>query len=1327
MSEADLCSGDLPAAAPCLSAPRVESPEQASRDSSSSPHRAVDKVSCQDGARIHLATPTKRRYETHSTDSAEKCGPRPKLSKLSLAYVQRGSHNGTLPVLPSVPSDNPAKETGVRVVPSNVSAKDTGVPVVLGDMCANETAVPVVLSDRSSGQTAVSEELSTPSVNTCESVAESTASPGTTPEKSSATPDGTGRARSPHDSSGSALAGCVGSVQKQAASVASRLPTAFANWSPSPLLSSKLANRAPKDRARSPISIPSISSTSVLGQPGDAAHSSATAKEDAALVWCKCGFGPVDRVAFDAHSVATHVTPFCHGCNLCGEKFAARKDLKCHFSVHSEVRESHAENDSRLVEGVAGQSESRAPNASNSPLGAGLSSPVGRVAGATDDTDPSDSKTGKSYWLLRPDLDGSLAMIRFFKCVIGQCRFTADLPADFAGHLSSHKLAEMGDLVCIYCGQTFDAIATLVQHMERIHRNLTFQCSHCLYRSALPIHNYLHHAWWHRLQKREFYICKNPGLHTGGVGLPTQHVSLTHYWCSITNCDFKSFNPEVFDWHLRAAHPKTKNYSCYNCEERVNSPQALLQHCVKHDMDVVQCGVCHHSEPSYKKMLRHLCECHPDSPLEISFRTGGQAAEFEKYVRKLQGSFELSAGDVPDSADSSSDVDGLPVLTPQSLYSRREPEEVVWTGRSSVKTCPFCSHRLVSLEDITEHCVIAHQIRLGISAILDLMLKAKHVSTERDESLRCPFCDVAPSDKDELERHMFEEFEYTPMQCEACGYSTVSREGLKEHFRVGHPQRRPTYTVRRHDDFESWVAGFVAAQEARRTVLEKPYQCLQCAERHRCTKELRMHLYAHLQYFPHHCTICEKCFTSQQDVEEHQRTLHAVTDVYSIEEVRFENKEVKIDDFIDEATAKLRAVVESPPGRQCMWMGCPYSSSNSAELIAHMKAHIEQRNVCTTCQFSSYCDDVLAWHSRQHSPVSSSTEVLPNFPVVASSMQKAKSRAYACCWCSFRAPTSMEIRTHCKVTHPGKAVKLVAPKRKDFHAPVARRMPSTDTRRREDTTNEGIRTRGVNEMMDVGEQRNVLTPTARGSVVRQRQPVYSTSRGNLSQLADRTLAVQQFKCRQCNFLASSPRLRHLHESIFHVGGMVFSTPGLNVFSAVSRLLGSPAEDPSGRQDQGPAVVGGPSPSPRSAPRLARGESTCRACFKHFSSRLLLFHHLAVVHHVYGVCDTCGTNLMNRTNAQLHISVKHLPQQATFTVLRSKEPPAAPLPAAAISGDARSPPLSSVPSTVTKSGNICVIPLDGCDEPVPFSVYAQQHNVNPQVCLKDIAKQLHCLV
>lgn len=1331
MSKSDLGSRELSSAVPCLSAPRVESPEQVPGDSNSSAHGAVDKVPGQGGDLADMVTPTKRRYETHSTNSAEKCGPRPKISKLSLSYAQRGhmpagAQNGTPPVPASVPSDKSAKET------------------------------------------AVSEELSPLSVHACGSVSESTPTSETTPEVNSAAPDGTGRVHSPHDLGESTTAGCVASVQKQATRVASHLPAAFANWSPTTALSSKLSNRASgrslastgsaasgnpvnggkavssnvpmlsqtlsstgcaprnerpvlaKENAKSPISIPSISSTSApcevpvsggtVGLPGsgDAVPSNAAAEGNAALVWCKCGFGPVSRVAFESHSVTAHVMPFCHGCNLCGEKFAARKDLKCHFTVHSEVREPLAKDD---------------PSAGNSVPGASLSSSANRVAEATANTDPCDASKGKLHWLLRPDLDGSPAMIHFFKCVIGQCRFTTDLPTKFSSHLSSHKLTEMGDLLCIYCGQTFDAIATLVQHMERFHRNLTFQCSHCLYRSALPIHNYLHHGWWHRNQKLVFYTCKNPGLHAGGAGLPTQHVSLTHYWCSITNCDFKSYNPDVFEWHLSAAHPKTKKYTCYNCEERVNSPQALLQHCVKHDMDVVQCGVCHHSEPSYKRMLRHLCECHPDSPLELSFRTGGQAAEFEKFVRKLRGSIEQNAGGVPESADSSSDVDGLLVSTLQSSYGRCEQEgAIVRMRRLSFKTCPFCSHRLVSLEDLTEHCVIAHQISLGISAILDLMLKAKNASAARDESLRCPFCDVAVGDKDALERHLFEEFEYAPMECEACGYATFSKEGLKEHFRATHPQKRPMFTVRRHDDFESWVASFIAAQEARRTVLEKPYQCPQCAERHRCTKELRMHLYAHLQYYPHHCTICEKCFTSQHDVEEHQRALHAVTDVYSVEEVRFENKEVKIDDFIDEATAKLRTVVESPTGRQCMWGGCPFSSPSSTELVTHMKAHIEQRKVCTTCQFSSYCNDILAWHSRQHSPVSSSTEVLPSSHVVAAAaaslVSRAKSRAYACCWCNFRAPSSMEIRVHCKVAHPGKAVKLVAPKRKDFHTPLPRMVSSTYAGSREDVMNP--ETREVNKTTDADGQHNVVTPPVRNSVALERQPLHSTARGISSQFANRRLSAQQFKCGQCHFLALSLQLLRLHEGIFHAGGTVSSTPGLNVASAVAKLLASLAGNATAVATERLAVVEEVAgPSSRLAPRSARGEDTCRKCSKPFPSKLLLYHHLVLVHHVYGVCDTCGVNLMNRTNALIHVGTKHLPEQATFTVLRSKELlTAAPPPAAAIPEDVRTP---SVPSATMESGNICVIPLDGCDDPVPFSVFAQQHNVNPRVCLKDVAK------
>lgn len=86
--------------------------------------------------------------------------------------------------------------------------------------------------------------------------------------------------------------------------------------------------------------------------------------------------------------------------------------------------------------------------------------------------------------------------------------------------------------------------------------------SHYLYRSALPIHNHLRHEFRHLYEKVQLFTCKNPVLDTGREGLPTQRV--THSLLVQRHelrCDFKSFNPVVFERHLSAAHPKTKTYS----------------------------------------------------------------------------------------------------------------------------------------------------------------------------------------------------------------------------------------------------------------------------------------------------------------------------------------------------------------------------------------------------------------------------------------------------------------------------------------------------------------------------------------------------------------------------------------------------------------------------------------------------------------------------------------------------------------------------------------------------------------------------------------------
>lgn len=150
-----------------------------------------------------------------------------------------------------------------------------------------------------------------------------------------------------HDPIGHATARATGFVQKQSASVAACFHAAFAMWCPTTVFGPKLASRAAE---RSLVILgKAVSGNSVEGgngvsngvpalktwweqatsaflrkcYPFRAFHqlrsmkclfqegcdslmletpcTHMSTKEDTALVWCECGFGPVHRVAFGAH------------------------------------------------------------------------------------------------------------------------------------------------------------------------------------------------------------------------------------------------------------------------------------------------------------------------------------------------------------------------------------------------------------------------------------------------------------------------------------------------------------------------------------------------------------------------------------------------------------------------------------------------------------------------------------------------------------------------------------------------------------------------------------------------------------------------------------------------------------------------------------------------------------------------------------------------------------------------------------------------------------------------------------------------------------------
>lgn len=999
--------------------------------------------------------------------------------------------------------------------------------------------------------------------------------------------------------------------------------------------------------------------------------------KNTSFVKCQCGFGPVNLAAMEKHIMGNHVKPFSHSCELCDRKFSTRRELKGHFVCHMHVQANAQEcyslgvvqpyEESLSLLGCTGDGENYETRHETGPINA-----VGSM----------------SHWLLRRDLAGSELLLSFFKCTVGQCRYTGTQAADFYNHLMSHKLTEMRHLLCIYCGKCFDAIAMLVQHMESTHRHLVHQCGRCLYRSKLPVHVHLHYKHFHANEKLLIFICTDAENDAALANIPSQRVSLTHYWCTTSGCGFKCFNPDAFEWHLSTSHPKAEKYICFICDLPSRSPRALVQHCVGHDMDVVQCGICHHSEPTYEKMLKHLCDYHFDSSLCLTFRADRLAGEFKKFMMALQcGPGQCSINFCSQKAiwmEEHVHQSTVPcVTTSDNSLVTSSALSTLW----STKPCPFCPDRLVTLAELTEHCIVVHNINLRISETLELMLKRQNTVLAEDGHLSCPFCKLTFLDKEQLQWHMFLEFHYAPVRCEACGHSTLSEAHLKQHFLSSHPECDSAFTVCRNEDFEAWVANCILKQEVHCNAVEKPYQCLDCEERCGSVDELRLHICSHLKYYPYHCRICDECFMSQEEVEKHQRMKHNVLGQQSTQEVRFETKEVKIDGLIDAATREVQQLLENSPTQQCLWKGCLYKPTSQSEFAVHVRQHIGQRKTCSQCHFSSYSADVVAWHSReQHSPVSSSTEI-PSTSAATCHTPPTSVRVFACGFCSYKGHSSQSIREHSKVKHPGKAAKFVAPRRKDLQGSTFKVVENAEKRKE-----------------CCLEQLHV-------SLANPKQATKCST--------SRFLKQQEFKCSVCNFLTSSEHLLHLHTSNFHRGRQSIASQPDDVAKKLCNTilqLATCAETSSASR-KALTSVHDTGTVPRSSGSVSSHK--CYKCLTDFNSKESLFSHLARKHHMYAVCDTCGTGLMNNAAAHMHVG-KHDCKQKSFTVLSSYRHIGL---AGAKMQRTKNPSRHKKP--LENVDEIYVVPPCASGTRVPLREFGLQYNLNVRVVVKDL-KQLPCL-
>ncbi|CAN7999804.1 unnamed protein product, partial [Ixodes hexagonus] len=547
---------------------------------------------------------------------------------------------------------------------------------------------------------------------------------------------------------------------------------------------------------------------------------------------CECGFRCTSQNLLEQHMVKLHIIPFSNVCKLCGNRSSSLKAQKEHIVQHMTVTTIDDALNSKTPPQEK-RSASGNPPREDSPLVSStvhLDSDEDVEAGSQPPT--SGENPDLAFLNLRQDLVGSRALKPFFKCVLGDCKFTTNELQPFVDHLTAHTVKELGTLMCIYCGQKCEAIAALLQHMVTAHGRRCYQCGWCLYRSTFLIHLRVHLHHFHPEKEARFFKCQNIVPESPSKRFASQCVTLTHYWCSVPGCGYKHLDPHAFEWHLTNEHPRTRQYQCKICDVMVGSAKDLVRHCVEHNMDVVQCVYCHHSEPSYEEMLWHLATYHQDHRLRLFIRTKEQRVTFRQFALKFQA----------------------------TKCQRLEPK-----AKQQLKTVQVAK---------------SGQVAKNVQELTPASVEEPSKPDEAEMAFHCEQCSERLMDVAQLRSHLYTHKQYFPYVCKTCNTHFTTADKAQAHEQKGHKAAGNLHVQElRLQHFESQVDACVEKQAERLEAQVEDLNTAPCPWRG-CTytsadvERAACHIRALHLPSRQMCALCEFSSYSREVVRWHTKEVH---------------------------------------------------------------------------------------------------------------------------------------------------------------------------------------------------------------------------------------------------------------------------------------------------------------------------------------------------------------------------------------------------------------------------------------------------------------------
>ncbi|PNF41384.1 hypothetical protein B7P43_G14410 [Cryptotermes secundus] len=432
-------------------------------------------------------------------------------------------------------------------------------------------------------------------------------------------------------------------------------------------------------------------------------------------------------------------------------------------------------------------------------------------------------------------------------------------------------------------------------------------------------------------------------------------------------------------------------FKCPLCEVACGNKGNLLSHVDKHKGFPISCIICHSAFKNKFAFDYHLVS-------ELCKKT-------KKHVGKLRYCPQC----------------------PQTFPNRRHLDKHVEGHRRN--NCQYCEARFTTRKELTFHMAQEHKMKLEKAkyqcqfcerCFVKQVTLFNHYNQHANGKFVCQGCGLFLDTKEEFETHRERHEQERPWKCTRCATTFSRRQQYVVHMESHEKYQCKTCNM-------GFAAKATLQEHARacqnQSGRESQHECPECGKIFSREGQLKLHLKAHTGEEAYTCLVCKKGLQTAEDYNQHiQATCHRIAedDPKKPYECQQCDKCFSHDYLLEEHENQMHSTTHT---YKCTF--CDHSSNSRSNMTRHLALHTEKRRfACNQCgaafhaltTLKDHCNSV---HSQQRH---FSCDMCDKMFKLQSDLRRhiqshSDMRLFKCPYCSHSYKRASHLRRHEESAH----------------------------------------------------------------------------------------------------------------------------------------------------------------------------------------------------------------------------------------------------------------------------------------------------------------------